>query len=409
MLRITGLSILLGAALVPAVCQTYAPSEVPALIPSYKYVQTLVSSTQLEGKTYPAFPVLLRLSETDLLIGFKRGYAHVGPEADFEILHFNPTTERLDPHAVVLHQAGINLQNGEFARFSNGDIACFLDAIAPDGSDMGLREYRSTDDGQSFRDLGKLGVIDGVEYGYAFEAVTTGHTTRMLVMTFANLPGGRPVSPIRQKAGSVDVISTDDNGKTWHFVRSLSHEFGGIQGGIQINESSFTPYGNGFLTATRGYDNRQWVQRTDGHFRLQKQVDLTTKYPFVRSYVGRPRIFEHDGGYYLLGRNWTENGPMKLCLFRLNPDTLAITKQVILDNAESENVIDGYYAVPYWQERNGRSFLNVITYKRVASRDDNGLPIQIRNDMAKSATLTRSDIGRFPDIIRLEFDWDEVR
>jgi hypothetical protein len=56
---------------------------------------------------------------------------------------------------------------------------------------------------------------------------------------------------------------------------------------------------------------------------------------------------------------------------------------VLLDNAEGEKVSDGYYAVPYWQQREGRSYFNVITYKRMA--------------------------GRMPDIIRLEFDWDEVR
>jgi len=69
---------------------------------------------------------------------------------------------------------------------------------------------------------------------------------------------------------------------------------------------------------------------------------------------------------------------MKLSLFRFDPVTLAISKHVILDNAEEENVIDGYYTVPYWQARRGHTYFNTIIYKRPISRN--------------------------PDIIRLEFD-----
>ena len=98
--------------------------------------------------------------------------------------------------------------------------------------------------------------------------------------------------------------------------------------------------------------------------------------------AGRPRLFERDGGFYLMGRNWdkppTNRGTvlgynqkklrqpgttlMKLSLFRFGPVTLAISKHVILDNAEEENVIDGYYAVPYWQERRGTTYFNTIIY-----------------------------------------------
>jgi hypothetical protein len=75
--------------------------------------------------------------------------------------------------------------------------------------------------------------------------------------------------------------------------------------------------------------------------------------------------------------------PMRLSLFRFDPGTLAITRHVLLDNAEAENVADGYYAAPYWRERAGRTCFNIITYKGLARRN--------------------------PDILRLEFDWAEVR
>ena len=41
--------------------------------------------------------------------------------------------------------------------------------------------------GVTFGPVGRAGVVDGVEYGYAFEAITEGASTWMLVMTFSNL------------------------------------------------------------------------------------------------------------------------------------------------------------------------------------------------------------------------------
>ena len=74
---------------------------------------------------------------------------------------------------------------------------------------------------------------------------------------------------------------------------------------------------------------------------------------------------------------------MQLALFKFDPQTLAITRHVVLDNAEQQPVADGYYAQPYWTEQQGRTGFHVITYK--------------------------SGAQKVPDIIRLEFDWEEVR
>ena len=74
---------------------------------------------------------------------------------------------------------------------------------------------------------------------------------------------------------------------------------------------------------------------------------------------------------------------MKLGLFRLDAEHLTVTKYVLLDNAENHNVIDAYYGVPYWQEKKGQMYFNVVTYKRVSSR--------------------------WPDIVRFEYLWDEIK
>jgi hypothetical protein len=74
---------------------------------------------------------------------------------------------------------------------------------------------------------------------------------------------------------------------------------------------------------------------------------------------------------------------MRLSLFEFDPLSLMITRHFVLDNAEGENVADGYYAVPYWHERDGKEYLSVITYKRLNASG--------------------------PDLIRLEFDWSEFQ
>jgi hypothetical protein len=357
------------------------------LVPRFKQSYALVESSKLPDKQYPAFPVLLDLGEKDILIGYKLGDSHAsGDEASFELIHFDPATSAIGKMA-SLRRSGVLLQNGELVKFANGDVACYLDVQSArtqgkstSTTRQGLIEFRSRDSGVTFQDKGKLGTIDGVEYGYAFEAITEANTTWMLVMTFANLPGGKSIGAARGVAGSVDVVRTEDSGKSWRRVQNLTHELGDLP----INESSFLRYRNGFLVSTRGYDNHQWMHVTDGEFKLRRQVDLNKENAFIRSYVGRPRLFTRDGGYYLMGRNFTGTSePMKLSLFRFDPETFAIGKHVILDNAEKVNVTDGYYAVPYWREREGKPYFNAITYKRVANRS--------------------------PDILRLEYDWEEVR
>lgn len=377
-------------------------ADVRHLVPVYQYTQTLVAAEDMDERRYLAFPVTVRLDDGEILVGYKRGFAHAFDRfADFDLLRLDPRTERVRRQEPALHRDRVNLQNGEFARFANGDIACYIDAQKPvrePGSDeavrLGLIEFRSTDGGRTFRDLGRVGPIEGVEYGYVFEAITEGSTTWMLAMTFANLPGGRMVTPSRPKAGSVVVLRTDDHGRTWRLAKNLTESFGGA-----LNESSFVRYRDGFIFVCRPYAEAQPVIVTDGDFNPRHRTDLVARYDFVAKGIGRPRVFEREGRFYILGRNTFKLGAtplpgrpapasaalnrMRLSLLRFDPETLAIEQHVVLDNAENQSVIDAYYATPHWTARKGQSYFNVVTYKRMS--------------------------GRMPDIVRLEYQWDEVR
>src|SRR5690606_2911942 len=154
---------------------------------------------------------------------------------------------------------------GEWVRFPNGDIANYIDAQqAVRGADrIGLRVVRSTDGGRTFGTVECVGIVDRVEYGYAFNAVSEGRTTWMLAMTFSYLTGGKAAPGAPRAAGAVDIIRSDDDGRRWRFVRSLTQEFGNVP----INESAFIRQGRGFLVSTRGYDSRQRLHLTDDTFR----------------------------------------------------------------------------------------------------------------------------------------------
>jgi hypothetical protein len=370
-------------------------ADMSPVVPRIKAEQILIASAKEQGMTYFAFPSLLRTGSDEIVIACKRGSRHGGdPEAHGEMLRFDTARNEITGRQVIARASGFIHQMGEWVRFPNGDIGVYFDVqtLGHDGRNYraGMRENRSRDGARSFEGLKLSPRVGDREYGYPFDFIVQGNTTYMLVMAFGYRPGDR---------WSVDVIKSMDNGASWSFVRNLTEEFGGHR----INESAFLPWNDGFLVTTRAYGDSQRIYRTDANFRKLAEADLSAANDFIESHIGRPRLFARDGGVYLLGRNWRTARPggqqragadtgrpmggasrwMELALFKLDPATLRVTRWVILDNVEAANVTDGYYAAPYFQEREGRTRFNVITYRAVK--------------------------GVHPDIVRLEFEWAEVR
>ena len=345
--------------------------------PGYKIEEILVSYRGSDVGDYLAFPSIIASGENEILISYKRGRSHAKDlGAELEI-------QRLDLESGLFKQTPIRIgmpdtimQMGEWARFPNGTLATYIDAqiVDEDGKHtrIGLRRSVSRDNGQSFEPLEAVGIIDGIEYGYLFDTATIGNRLYALIMTFEYLAGERR---------SVDALYTDDNGSTWHFLRNLSEEFGDIR----INESSLLPFEDGFLVATRGYDNIQRLHRVNSDFKVINEIDLTKNTPTIGSYVGRPRLFRHEGLHFLIGRNWRMSDrtiPMELALFRFNPTTLSVERHFVLDNIAQGKVTDGYYPCPILVKSETQTLLNVFDYR--------GL------------------LGNAPDILRLQFDSREL-
>ncbi|MDG2169998.1 MAG: sialidase family protein, partial [Opitutales bacterium] len=215
--------------------------------PQFRIEETFVSYRGTEAWNYLAFPAIVPSGDNEILLSYKRGKSHARDlGAKLEIVRVDLESGSITQDPIQIGMPDTIMQMGEWVRFPNGSLGTYIDAQIVDDQDqhnrIGLRRAISRNNGESFEALQRVGVIDGVEYGYLFDSVIFGQRLYALIMTFEYLAGGRR---------SVDALYTDDNGASWHFINNLSQEFGDIR----INESSLIPYENGFLVATRGYDN----------------------------------------------------------------------------------------------------------------------------------------------------------
>lgn len=370
--------------------------EVMERTPQYRQERALASVPVDDYRPYLAFPAVLDLGD-EVLVSFKRGSYHGGgADAGLDLLRISKSTDEVSWEPNLVNVPGRIMQMGEWIRYPDGSIGNWIDVQRPPTTERdGMQGVISRDGGRSFGPLQRFGNVDGMEFGYPFGSLVEGDTVWLMVMSFSHLNGSYSVIEKYPHAGPVCIIKSDDGGTTWSLERNLTREFGDIP----INESYFVRHESGFLVVTRGYDQQVRLHRTDGDFRELQQRSLTDEHDFIERYVGRPRLFTRDGDFYLIGRNWTGDTPaaqdahgdrqprfpqaMKMCLFRVSPDTLRVESYAVLDNAQSANVTDAYYPAPYWLERDGETFLRVVDYKGMDRRP--------------------------PEIVEFEFRWSEIR
>lgn len=368
-----------------SVCTAVHAAE-PGVRSATRLSETVLVSpaTQPADYRYAAFPVSLRVSADEVWVVYKAGKTHATDAgAALEVVRHSLASGKTELIQRMAAPAPKLYQMGEITRLPDGTIAIYVDvqSVGWDGRHYraGAEVFRWNAARKAFDAPTAFDLVDGVRYGYPFDFIHEGKTTWQLIMKFGYMQGGR---------WGVDALRSEDSGRSWNFVRDLTTEFGGIL----ANESGFMRHGDGFIVTTRGYDRIARLHRTDGQFRVRRQIDLSGKIPFVNGIVGRPRVFVRDGHGYLLGRNWTKpppatkgaaGGPMQLCLIRFDVTTLVPDACVILDNADNKNVSDGYYAVAEFSGEGADTRLHVITYKGTG--------------------------GQPPAILRLDYRWSDVK
>lgn len=330
---------------------------------SYRKTQILFGVTN-SGKKYCAFPSTIKLNDSTVLITFKQGFSHYKDTGQIDLIRYNPITNKVISERVI-YKTKFNNQNPEIIKMPNGDIVIYIDRQMPGGKDrLGLEELRSTDNGESWKDMGPVGPVDGVQYGYAFGGCIDGNIIYFLWMTFPELKGSGGKR-------SVHVVKSNNNGESWLNVKDLTSAYK-----TAFNESTIEKYKNKFLIVGRGdKKDSAFLFETDMNFNLIKKENLSSEYSCIGA-IGRPRLFIRREDYYLISRN-------NSCLFfyKINPATLQIEKWSKLYKSPGWGG-DAHYAEPYFQKRDGITYLNVVDY----------FPIS----------------GRYPEIVRFEYRWKDL-
>lgn len=153
-----------------------------------KYEKVLRASEDLNQWSYLAFPSVLQINPSTILISYKRGQAHGGdPGAKLEIMRYDIINEKEIETRIIGDIDELIFQMGEWVKFPNGDIANYIDVqkIVPTpgyrkNHRTGIYYSRSQDGGKTFGAMRKMQSVNGIEYGYAFEDIIVGPQVYLL-------------------------------------------------------------------------------------------------------------------------------------------------------------------------------------------------------------------------------------
>ncbi len=328
--------------------------------PGWKQEWALLRTQDTGYETYYAFPALARLGDR-VLVTVKTGHKHWGDaHASLTQLTLSAADQCVQDVNVIFDTDGLTPQMGEIVQMPCGDVCVYID-MQKNGTSTrtGLWELRSRDGGKTYPVSRPVGVIDGVEYGYAMDTVVKGSQVWMLVMAFPYQTGAR--------YREVHLITSKDNGESWERCANLRELFG-----FPFNECALLEYGDGFLVFTRGetdrrdrkssqddFDSGQHLVVLDGSYHVLRKRDYRATTDFF-SLTGRPRLYWLDGELCLFTRQWNEDPDRRMMscdMFRLDPASLEVLSRVRLDEPRFPGQ-DGHYPVVYTQD----GLLHVITY-----------------------------------------------
>ncbi len=361
--------------------------------PNFKETRRIRTTQSTGYSRYFAFPAILKTDENTVLIAHKNGIGHGDDkcrQVSLDQLTLDIKTNTVVRTETIYEEVGKNPQMGEYVKMPNGDICVYIDMQNSQvlSQRTGMEVLRSSDGGSSYGEPQRVGIIDGVEYGYPFDSCEKNGRLYMLVMTFPYLTGSKD-------RRQVHVISTDDNGISWRRESNLTEALG-----IEFNESALVATENGFILCTRG-EHARHLENTGNDMEASACIYvLNDKFEAIRardyrltradvSQFGRPRIYLYEGKLMLVTRQMIrtcDGVRMVLDLFAVNPETLEILSRVRLDDPFSDQQ-DGHYASLFLD---GEDRLCAIDYETCA-------------------TPANPSISRKPDIIMMAFSVSELK
>ena len=338
--------------------------------PEYQEMRRLRSTKRTGYARYYAFPAILHADQNRVLIAYKNGVNHgrdpQGTQVKLEQITLDIPSQRVTEETVVFDQTPYIPQMGEYVCMPNGDICLYVDMQRMEESvnvRTGMEEIRSKDGGKTYLPSRRLGVVDGVEYGYPLNFCEKNGRVYMLAMTFPNLAGSKG-------RRQVHVISSADNGASWRFEVNLTEKLS-----LEFNESALLATQEGFALFTRGESARHQenagtdaeapacLVMLDDAFHLLRMRDYRhTRNDF--SQVGRPRLYRYRDILLLITRQHIHTNMgirMALDLFAIEPRSLEIRARFRLNDPVAEEQ-DGHYANLYLDETGKKPMLRVVDY-----------------------------------------------
>lgn len=112
-----------------ALCVTMSEAaDAELVVPRYKATQILLRPSDHAEKNYYLTPNLVRMSEREILITFKRGASHGWEaEADAEMIRFDPVENRVIEQRTIGHVPGRKFQLTMGTLFGDGSLAMYAD------------------------------------------------------------------------------------------------------------------------------------------------------------------------------------------------------------------------------------------------------------------------------------------
>ena len=359
--------------------------HVEKYIPEYIKAQILSSAEPeqcghvSEKLLYSAFPSVKKINDEKVIIIFHRGVKHAYSHGVLDCIVFNPKTEEVISQSVIYDDPEHNAQNADLMILPNGDLYITLNEQYPNDSADPYESlvFRSTDEGETWVKSQQPTDQFGHHYSVVHDYTIVGNDVYMLAQKDPDLNNDETLD-------YMCLVKSSDNCETWEYISNLEKDMLYL-----FNESTIEYWNGKLLFVGRGDKKVTKAALINLDGTIEKIRNIGVDFDCI-DHNGKAEIVVKDGEYYLILRNMLHDvgNAMELPLYRIDPATLSLETYVELQPKNTgTNGGDGFYAESYFQEKDGETYFNVVTYTRAYTNTSSGVP----------------------SIVRFEYKWDEIK